>query len=479
MGGVATARVGSRVEELPLRSAGLDSRSESLAGYTVSQLGAEIQDLVREAWSSVWVVGEVSRHRESAAGHHYFDLVEKGEGDRIVGTLSAVIWRGEWARIRGVLERSASELGEGVALRCRIGLDFYPPGGRLQAQVREIDPEFTLGELERRRRETIAELEAGGLVERNRRLPFPDLPLRLGLVTSEGSAAYHDFLSTLRESGFGFKILFVHSSVQGRDAEREVVSALELLGSREELDALVLVRGGGSRTDLAAFDSRAVAEAVARSPKPVLTGLGHEIDFAVADLVAHRASKTPTGVAELLVETLERAERSVERLRSGLLAAARLPLGFARERLLEADRAATAARARLERAGAHLAALESGLARSARRALRSGAARILELGGRFGRSGPRALDRFEQVRAVAGWRLVGAARSRLAGETERLEGRRRLVAELGPGRTLARGFSITRTEAGRVVRSPADAPAGTELRTETSGGSLRSRVEER
>src|SRR4029078_7543944 len=119
------------------------------------------------------------------------------------------------------------------------------------------------------------------------------------------SAAYHDFLSCLRESGYGFRVIFFHAAVQGKEAEREVVSALRALAGLD-VDCAVLIRGGGSRTDLAAFDSRAIAEAVARAPLPVLTGLGHEIDQSISDLVAHTALKTPTKVAELLVDAVRR-----------------------------------------------------------------------------------------------------------------------------------------------------------------------------
>jgi exodeoxyribonuclease VII large subunit len=437
-----------------------------------------VQELVREAFASVWVAGEIARFRPSAAGHQYFDLVEKGEADKIVGTLQAVVWRGEWARLRSVLERAGERLADGLAVRCRVTLDYYPPGGRLQAQVREIDPTFTLGELERRRRETIAALETSGLLAANRAVPLPELPLALGLVSSHGSAAYHDFLATLAESGFGFRVLFVHAAVQGAEAEREVVSALELL-SRSAVDAIALVRGGGSRTDLAAFDSRAVAEAVARAAKPVLTGLGHEIDVAVADLAAHRAFKTPTKVAEFLVARLADGELAAARLRAALGRAARLPLGAARERLLAAEGRATAARGRLERASERLTALGSRLAAAARQSLRALAQRRHEIAVRLGRSAPRALERHERERAVAAWRLVGAARGRLAAAAARLEGYRRLVAGLAPERTLARGFSITRLRGGAVVRRPDQAPAGARLITELAGGSLASRVEER
>jgi exodeoxyribonuclease VII large subunit len=436
-----------------------------------------VQELLREAFASVWVTGEVARYRPSAAGHHYLDLVEKGEGDRIVGTLSAVVWRGEWARIRTVLERAGERLADGLAVRCRVTLDFYPPGGRLQAQIREIDPAFTLGELERRRRETIDALAAAGLLEANRALPLADLPLAVGLVTSHGSAAYHDFLSTLTESGFGFRVLFVHAAVQGAEAEREVASALELLG-RSAVDVVALVRGGGSRTDLAAFDSRAIAEAIARSVKPVLTGLGHETDRSVADLAAHQAFKTPTKVAEFLVARLAEAETAVARVAARLTAAARPALGGARERLLGAERRALSARARLERAFARLGALVEALSRGARRALRRAATGTAEVGARIGRAAPRALERFGREREVVAWRLVGAGRGHVAAAAARVEGRERLVAGLSPARTLGRGFTITRTAGGRLLRRPEDAPPGTRLITETAAGTLASRVEE-
>lgn len=250
MGRGVADRVVAGAQELPLTATtALDLFSPEFDSapaapeFTVSQLGRALQELLRGAFESVWLTGEVARYRPSQAGHHYFDLIEKGDDDRIVGTLSAVIWRGEWARIRPVLDRAGQRLAEGLAVRCRVSVDFYPPGGRLQVQVREVDPAFTLGQLERRRRETLAELAAAGLLELNRSLPLPDLPLTIGLISSQGSAAYHDFLATLRESGFAFRVLFVHAAVQGVEAERDVVSALELLGNAP-VDAIALVRGG-------------------------------------------------------------------------------------------------------------------------------------------------------------------------------------------------------------------------------------------
>ena len=297
----------------------------------------------------MWVVGEIQRLRPSAAGHQYFDLVEKGEGgarDQVVGVISAVIWKGEFLRLRPVLERAGECLADGLRIRCRVSVDFYPPGGRLQVQIREIDPTFTLGDLALRRQETLQALAAAGLLERNRSLPLPALPLAIALVTSAGSAAYHDFLATLKESGYAFRVFAVHSAVQGAEAERSLPTALALAAATD-CDCIVLIRGGGSKSDLAVFDSQAVAEAVARAAKPVWTGLGHEIDESVADLVAHQSFKTPTKVAEELVARIANSEIAVARLREQLTRQARLAIAEAGGRLARAERRAVAARVRL------------------------------------------------------------------------------------------------------------------------------------
>jgi exodeoxyribonuclease VII large subunit/exodeoxyribonuclease VII small subunit len=260
-------------------------------------------------------------------------------------------------------------IADGLRIRCRVSVDFYPPGGRLQVQIREIDPTFTLGDLARRRAETLAALAEAGLMERNKALELPPLPFSIALVTSVGSAAYHDFLATLAESGYGFRVLAVHSAVQGAEAERSLPGALALAAA-SACDCVVLIRGGGAKSDLAVFDSQAVAEAVARATKPVLTGLGHEIDEAVADLVAWRSFKTPTKVAEELVARIANAETAVVRLRDQLARQARLTVAEAEGRLARAERRAVAARTRLTQVGLRLATLAEGLRRVARHRLR-------------------------------------------------------------------------------------------------------------
>jgi exodeoxyribonuclease VII large subunit len=437
---------------------------------------------------AVWVAGEVARCKQGTRGHVYFELIEKGEHDSIVGKLDAVIWNADFQRVKRMLAATGQRLADGVQIRCRGNLDFYGAGGRLQLTIREVDPAFTLGLLELRRRETLAALEAAGLMARNRALALPELPLALALVTSEGSAAYHDFLSGLRESGYGFRVLFVHASVQGRDSEREVVSALRALAeiaalpglpasNAMRIDCVVLIRGGGSKTDLAAFDSRAIAEAIALAPFPVLTGLGHEIDRSIADLVAHTALKTPTKVAEFLVERVARLDDAVEELRRALRREALAPLARAREALGRAERGVSLARLRLAGAGAHVEEHARTLARLGRGALRAALRRSDQLRSRLAVAAPRGAGRAEQERRRRAERAWGAARGHLRAARATLQGMERLAAQLDPQRTLERGFSITRDAGGRLLRHPAEVTDGALLISRLAGGLLHSRVQ--
>jgi exodeoxyribonuclease VII large subunit len=454
------------VKQLPLH----------LLTYSVSQLGEEVRAFLGEAFPGVWVAGEVQRLKPSRNGHLFFELVEKGDADQIVGKLEAVIWRTDLQRLQRELSKSGQSLVEGMAVRCLAAVDFYPPGGRLQVTVREVDPLFTLGLLARRRQETLAALAAAGLLERNRALPLPPVPLRVGLVTSHDSAAFHDFFTRLRESGYRFDVVLVHAAVQGAGAEREVASALRTVAALG-VDCAVLVRGGGARSDLAAFDSRRIAEAIAGSPVPVLTGLGHEIDRSVADLVAHTAFKTPTMVAEFLVRRVEEADRELgaaaRRLAEAALlrlAAEREAVGACRERLLAAAGTVAEQRSRLVEAVRLLTVLAGhGLARSRDRAERGG--------GRLLAAAPRAPRRRERDRRALGERIARAARGRLRQLDERCAGLARVAAQLAPERVLARGFSVTHTDGGALLRRPAQVAAGARIVTRLAGGTLSSRVE--
>ena len=429
-----------------------------------------------EVFPPVWIAGEVQRVRQSQAGHLYLELVEKGEGDRVVAKLEAVVWRSAWQRVRRTLEKAGQPLADGQEIRCLADVDFYGPFGRLQIVVREIDVVYGMGMLERRRRETLAALEAGGLMAKNGELDLALLPLNLALITSEGSAAYHDFISTLESSGYGYRVTILHSAVQGQGAEAELLAALAV-ASQAAVDAVVVIRGGGSKTDLAAFDSRAVAEAIARSPLPVLTGLGHQTDESIADRVAHRAFKTPTGVGEFLVERIREQEARLRHVADALRRQAQSPIRRSADLLNRASRRLLGARHPVRREAERLQRVAEGLQRRSAERLRAGRRRIDVAAERVVDEASRAIERQDAATHQIAERLVPAARARIREAEAVVAGWERLVEQISPARLLARGFSITRDEEGRVVLDPAELQSGDVVETEVAGGRFQSKVE--
>ena len=428
-------------------------------------------------------MGEVQRARSSQAGHLYFELVEKGRGDKIVGKIDAVLWRGDHLRVRRTLAASSQEIQGGQQIRCWGQVDFYGPAGRLQLIVRDVDPLFTLGMLERRRRATLAALAAAGLLDRNRELALAPVPLDIGLVTSSGSAAYHDFLAGLAESGYGFRVRFVHAAMQGQEAERQVVTALDKLtrartAAGAPLDAVVLIRGGGSRSDLAAFDSRRISEAVARCPLPVLTGLGHEIDRAIADQVSHAAFKTPTKVAEFLIEVVATAEHGVAASAVALRQMALERLQRAEREIRRSERLAQVARLKVQASAQAVRHAARAVGRLGRRRLQQADSSTRTLALRLIAGAPRLLDRRRNEPKRLARRLVDVASGQLREANAMLTGVARLCSELAPERVLERGFSITRDSANKIIREPSQVRPGERIVSTLASGVLASRVEE-
>ncbi len=459
------------------------------------------------------MAGEAQRVHVSQRGHLYFELIEKGRGDRIVGKIDAVLWRTQYLRVRRDLVASGQEIAAGQQIRCWGRLDFYGPAGRLQLVVQQVDPLFTLGLLEQRRRRTLEALAVAGLLEANRGRALPEVVLDIGLVTSGGSAAFHDFVASLGESGYGFRVHFMHAAMQGHGAESQVSAALRTLGGFQpdgpsagfqpdgpsagfqpdgpsagfqpdgpsagfQPDAIVLIRGGGSRTDLAAFDSRAIAEAVARCPLPVLTGLGHEIDQSIADRVSYAAFKTPTKVAEFLIERVALAERGVVACEAALGQLAQLKLRRAKRQLQRGERLTQVARLRLRAAAGQVFEAGRSCGRISRRRLREARRMTAELTRRLASSAPRLVERHRDRPRLLSQQLVAVASGRLRTVEAMLTGVARICSELAPERVLERGFSITRDSAARVVREPRQVETGDIIVTTLAGGALTSRVEE-
>ncbi len=204
-------------------------------------------------------------------------------------------------RLRPLLQKNRLRLGDGMKVRVFGYLDYYAPNGRIGLKMAGIDPRYTIGDIAQSRDEVMRRLVAEGLLDANKQRLLSPIPLRVGVVTSVGTAAWHDFHDELQRSAFGFQLTVIDTRVQGDLAERSIAAAITTLARRDDLDALVVIRGGGARNELAVFDAESIARAIALSPVPVLTGLGHEVDRSVADDVAHTMLKTPTACAGELI----------------------------------------------------------------------------------------------------------------------------------------------------------------------------------
>ena len=266
----------------------------------VSELAAAIGLAVRRGFpEELWVRGEIDSLSRSAAGHIYFDLVEGVGNERVA--VRVALFRTVAEAVERHLAKHRMRLENGLEVRVMGRVELYEARGQVNLRMSGIDPTYTLGRLAQDRDRLIRVLTGEGLLERNRRLSLAALPLRIGLVTSRESAAYADFMHELEASGFAWHVVVADSRVQGVEATASVVRALAAL-ARRPLDAVVVVRGGGSRNELAVFDAEPIARAIAGMSVPVLTGIGHELDRSIADLVSHTAFKTPTACAAHLVD---------------------------------------------------------------------------------------------------------------------------------------------------------------------------------
>jgi exodeoxyribonuclease VII large subunit len=426
--------------------------------YTVSELADAVNQTLRRGFSDgVWVRGEIQGWNERG-GHAYFSLCDDSPGRQAV--VRVQFFAPARNRLRPLLAKHRLRLADGMKVRIFGHLDFYAPSGQLGLKMVDLDPRFTLGDLAQQRDQVLRRLAADGSLDANRRHRLGPVPLRLGVVASPGTAAWHDFHDELQRSGFGFRVVLAGTRVQGPDAPRLVSRAVTALGHharRYGLDAIVLIRGGGARNELATFDAEVIARAIVASPVPVLTGLGHEIDRSVADEVAHTSLKTPTACAAALVHDVGAYLTAVEQAFTAVGAAARATMNRTEAALVERSRRiAGRTHAAVDRAGERLGGRVQRLRTSAERPI---------------------ADRSRHLTGLT-HRLVTRAPQVLGAEDRHLTGIEARVRALDPVNVLARGWTITRSAAGTIVRSPDDVSAGDVIHTRFAAGSVRSRVED-
>lgn len=442
-----------------------DLKSSGLRTFTVGELTGKIAGMFARV-GPIGVEGEVSRISRAASGHVYFDLKDAA------AKLACVVWKSQ-------VERAIRfDLKEGTQVLARGTIDVYAPRGSYSLIVDRLEP-AGLGALLARFEELKRELGERGWFERRR--PLPRLPRRVGVVTSRDGAAFQDFLRTRSLRWPGYPLRLAHSPVQGPGAAEAIADAIDRLVA-SGVDVVVVCRGGGSLEDLWAFNERPVAEAIWRASVPVVSGIGHETDVTLADLVSDHRAHTPTDAAQTVVPERAELDRALERAQALLAQAIDGRLQRLSERLERARRARVLRDPSwiLGDRSRSLELARERLGRGLEGRLGRAAARLDATEKRLERRGPRELLFRAEQRLAAGERGL---HERGARTLERADRRVALAATrleaLSPLRVLARGFSMTsRAGSTRPIQRAGDVGVGDLLETRLSEGRIRSRVEE-
>jgi len=435
--------------------------------WSVSRLNSEVRAVLEGSFPLLWVQGELSNLSQPASGHIYFTL--KDEAAQV---------RCAMFRFKRRLLQFKPANGEQVLIRARIGL--FEPRGDYQLIAEHMEPagEGALRvELERLKQRLAAE----GLFDEVNKRPLPTFPRQVGLITSASGAALHDLLTVLRRRLPLLPVLIYPAQVQGEGAAATLIEALELANRRAECDLLILARGGGSLEDLMAFNDEELARAIRASAIPIVTGIGHEVDFSIADLAADRRGATPSAAAELATPSVEHLAQRLQALRRRLPAAQRRMQEVLRHKLDHASRHLRLLHpmARLEQLSQKLDGLEARIRATlsvrlarAQASLRSEAARLLRATPlRYVESEGRSLLTLNARLERAGAHLVSDRTERLVSIAQRLDA-------LSPLSTLARGYSIvTLAATGELVRDATTVADGAHIRVKCLRGQLAARVE--
>jgi exodeoxyribonuclease VII large subunit len=434
--------------------------------FTVSRLNREVRILLERGFGNLWLEAEISNLARPSSGHWYFSLKD-----------SAAQVRCAMFRQRNMLCAFAPKDGQKVLVRARIGL--YEPRGEYQLLIDHME-DAGQGALKRQFEELRARLAAEGLFATERKRALPKLPTRIGVITSPTGAAIRDILHVLKRRFPASPVLIYPVPVQGAQAAADIIAALALAGRRADCDVLILARGGGSLEDLWSFNDEGLARAIVASPIPIISGVGHEVDFTIADFAADLRAPTPSAAAELVVPDAEEWLTAFVRLDSHLQRCMRRQIADQRERLrwLMGRAALVSPSARLGQQAQRVDELERRVRQGWTHAMNSRRSAFRDLESRLWQASPisRVRDAASRHAALAA-RLQAAILSRLRLARERLLPLVRTLNAVSPLATLERGYAIVRIEGGPIVRDATQAQPGTMIEARVGIGTLRARVE--
>jgi exodeoxyribonuclease VII large subunit len=434
--------------------------------YSVSRLNREVKLLLERGFGFLWLEAEISNLSRPSSGHWYFSLKDANAQVRCC-----------MFRQRNMLCRFSVKDGQKVMVRARLSL--YEPRGEYQLVIEHME-DAGLGALQRQFEQLAAKLSAEGLFANERKRPLPKLPTRIGIITSPTGAAVRDILHVLARRFAAIPVLIYPVSVQGAAATAEVCAAIATAGRRADCDVLILARGGGSLEDLWAFNQEALARAIVASPIPIVTGIGHEIDFTIADFCADVRAPTPSAAAEIVVPDAEEWLVSLRRIGARLQRALIRSMESRAQRLrwLSGRAALVSPTARLAQQAQRLDELEQRLSSAMGRWLAERRSDVNELRSVLWQASPIARVQGAAARQKLLFsRLRAAAFNNLRQARERLAPLERTLKAVSPLATLQRGYAIVVSAEGRILRDAAEAAPGSIIEARLAQGSLRAKVE--
>ena len=468
---------------------------------TLSELNKQIGEVLAGAFPvGVWVIGEISELKENRNGHCYLELIEK-QGNEIVARSRATIWSYTFRMLKPYFETTTGQLfSQGIKILVQVSVEFHPSFG-LSLNIRDIDPVYTVGDMALQRNEIINRLKAEGVFDMNRELDLPLVPQKIAVISSATAAGYQDFINQLQNNqpGYKFYTKLFPATMQGVETVPTIISALEKIYRYEDFfDAVVIIRGGGATADLSSFDNYDLAYHVTQFPLPVITGIGHEKDDTIIDLVAHTRLKTPTAVAEFLIAGVDRFGNQLREFENGIIQFAREILT---EKQNELEEAATSLSYIVK---SYISAKNSQLGKTGTRMLYSvrhfsmlkvqhsarlknqifPALKVLFTVKRneveqktvyLKHDIQRIFLKRKMVADQLNQRIGQLSEKMLEREKERLHFNENTLRLISPANVLKRGYTITLRE-GKIVKSVENMNVGEQIETHFSDGKIESRI---
>lgn len=445
----------------------------------------ELQQIIRDSLyislpDFYWVTAEIAELKENFSGHCYIELIEKQSDEKnIKAKVKAIIWGNRYRFLKSFFEDATGEsLREGLRVLVRIKIEYHEVYG-LSLVISDIDPVFTIGEMAMKRQAIIKKLESEGVFSMNREIELPVLIQRIAVISSRNAAGYTDFINHIKDNraGYAFYLTLFEAAMQGNETERDIISALEKIAvNTDKFDVVVIIRGGGSISDLSWFDNYNIAYYITQFPLPVITGIGHDKDLSVTDMVANVSLKTPTAVADFLIERMILLDESLLNLSSEIAEKSFIVLESYYKRIESAGLKL------LPLAQMELARLKEKLSLKTLEVVNTGKAFVIRSGLVPGNQKSRLISSVRVFHSLKNSNLekhkadlIKFSHNIINNNTVKTTGLQKSLTMLNPANVLKRGYSITSVK-GKIIKSIKEVSENEILDTKFTDGSIKSTV---